>query len=97
MPSNITITQTEKNEALRIAKTLSTHLTDANETKAILAGLAEAKDQGMISDTSAQTARKAAQGVVNYLQEHHLVLPKGEQDLLVNQTKAFATKIVQGR
>ncbi|MFM9890861.1 MAG: hypothetical protein ACKVOE_09545 [Rickettsiales bacterium] len=97
MTNPIVITQTERDAALSIAKSLTTHLSDADEVKVILAGLMKAKNQGFKDDTPEQTARKASQGVVQYLREHNLVLPEAEQKLLVFHTKVLANEIVQGR
>lgn len=94
-----TITEAEKQKAAQIAKTTTTHLSDARETGAILAGLSKAKDEGIMADSLQQTSRKAAQGVINYLRDNKLVLPADEQTLLINKTKDFARDVMhpQGR
>lgn len=97
MPKPINITPAERDEAVRIAKTLKTPLSDTQEANAILAGLKNAKDEGIIDDSPEQTARKASIGVVEYLKQNNLVLPEKERVLLVNASKALASKIVQGR
>jgi rhamnogalacturonyl hydrolase YesR len=97
MPNKSPITQAEKNEALRIAKSTPTSLSDTNEANAILAGLVQAKDQGIVNDTPEQTARKAAAGVIGYLKDNNLSLPDNERSLLVTRAKAFAVDIIQSR
>lgn len=100
------ISDNDLKEAIAVAKQMKTNIPVASgsdatardklEAKILLAGLAEAKDEGFMPDAKDVTARKAAIGVAEYLKANNVQVSAQDKATLVQYAQDFALKKIHG-